>query len=67
MTIEFETLWTAVDVARYLKCSRSLIYQKAEAGMIPYLRVGGLLRFDPHVVQRWVRGESAGAQIVAIR
>jgi hypothetical protein len=27
----FETLWDARDVARYLKASRSWVYQKAES------------------------------------
>jgi excisionase family DNA binding protein len=35
-----ETLWDARDVARYLKVSRSWVYQKAEAGLLPYLKVG---------------------------
>ena len=52
-----ETLWDARDVAAYLKASRSLVYQKAEAGLLPSLRIGGLLRFDPAVVRAWARGE----------
>jgi excisionase family DNA binding protein len=39
-------LWDANDAARYLKVSRSWVYQRAEAGLLPCLRVGGLLRFD---------------------
>ena len=37
-------LWDAQDVARYLKVSRSWVYQRAEAGLLPCVRVGGLLR-----------------------
>jgi excisionase family DNA binding protein len=54
------TLWDARDVARYLKTSRSWVYQKAEAGLLPSLRIGGLLRFEPHVVRAWARGAPAG-------
>ena len=43
----FETLWNARDVARYLKASRSWVYQKAESGLLPYVTVGGLVRFVP--------------------
>jgi excisionase family DNA binding protein len=43
----FETLWDARDVARYLKASRSWVYQKAESGLLPYVKVGGLVRFVP--------------------
>jgi excisionase family DNA binding protein len=49
-------LWDANDVARYLKVSRSWVYQRAEAGLLPYARIGGLLRFDPHTVRTFARG-----------
>ena len=52
-----DTLWDANDVARYLRASRSWVYQKAEAGLLPYLRIGGLLRFDPVAIRAWARGE----------
>jgi excisionase family DNA binding protein len=45
------TLWDAHDVARYLKVSRSWVYQRAEAGLLPCIRVGGLLRFRPDSVR----------------
>lgn len=44
-------LWDAHDVARYLKVSRSWVYQRAEAGLLPCVRVGGLLRFRPDSVR----------------
>jgi excisionase family DNA binding protein len=62
-----EPLWTADDVGRYLKASRSWVYQKAEAGLLPCLRIGGLLRFDPAVVQAWARGEINGAAVLPMR
>src|SRR5688500_13143731 len=34
----FETLWDANDVARYLKGSHSWVYQRAEMGLLPYVR-----------------------------
>ena len=51
-------LWDANDVARYLKVSRSWVYQRAEAGLLPCVRVGGLLRFRPEIV-RSIANESA--------
>jgi excisionase family DNA binding protein len=45
------SLWDAQDVARYLKVSRSWVYQRAEAGVLPCVRVGGLLRFRPDSVR----------------
>jgi excisionase family DNA binding protein len=53
-----ETLWDARDVARYLKVSRSWVYQKAEAGLLPYLKVGGLVRFVPERIRAFALGSS---------
>jgi excisionase family DNA binding protein len=55
---EPEGLWTATEAAAYLRCSRSKVYQAAEAATMPSLRVGGHLRFEPEAVKRWTRGES---------
>ena len=55
----WESLWTAEDVARYLQASRSWVYQKAEAGLLPSLRIGGLLRFNPEAVRAWAQGKPA--------
>lgn len=55
----FEALWDARDVARYLKVSRSWAYQKADAGLLPSLKIGGLLRFDPEAVRRFALGAAA--------
>ena len=52
-----EGLWDVRDVAAYYKASRSWVYQQAESGMLPCLRIGGLLRFDPFAVRAFARGE----------
>jgi excisionase family DNA binding protein len=52
-----DELWDANDVARYLKVSRSWVYYRAEAGLLPSLRVGGLVRFEPATVRAFARGE----------
>jgi excisionase family DNA binding protein len=49
------SLWDAQDVARYLKVSRSWVYQRAEAGLLPCVRVGGVLRFRPDSVRQIAR------------
>jgi len=54
-----DTLWDATDVARYLKVSRSWVYHRAEAGLLPYLRVGALLRFEPRAIRAHVRDQGA--------
>ena len=55
-----ETLWDARDVARYLKVSRSWVYQKAEAGLLPYLKVGGLVRFEPERIREFAHASEGG-------
>lgn len=51
-------LWDAKDVAAFLKVSRSWVYHRSEAGLLPCLRIGSLLRFDPEVIRRIARGET---------
>ncbi len=46
-----ESLWTADDVAAYLKVSRSWVYHRAESGRLPHVRVGGLIRFQPREIR----------------
>ncbi len=62
-----EALWDARDVARYLKVSRSWVYQKAEAGLLPYLKVGGLVRFVPERVRDFALGTAGGPGAAARR
>lgn len=60
-------LWDAQDVAAYLKVSRSWVYQRVEAGQLPYLRIGGLLRFDPATIRAYARGEQpVQARVVSL-
>ena len=53
-----ESLWGVGEVAQFVGCSRSKLYQWAAAGKIPSLHVGGQLRFEPEAVRRWARGEA---------
>jgi len=62
-----DELWDANGVARYLKVSRSWVYQKAEEGALPCLRVGGLIRFDPATVRAFARGETRPPKVVPFR
>jgi excisionase family DNA binding protein len=58
------SLWDANDVARYLKVSRSWVYQRAESGLLPCLRVGGLVRFDPEAVHAFAHGDVRPTRLV---
>jgi len=59
-----ESLWDAQDVARYLKVSRSWVYHQAEAGLLPHLRVGSLLRFDPDTIRAYTKGSTVRSKVV---
>ncbi|NRD59716.1 helix-turn-helix domain-containing protein [Corallococcus exiguus] len=56
-TAQEEALWDANDVARFLKASRSWVYQRAQAGQLPYVKIGGLLRFEPTAIRAFIRGQ----------
>ncbi len=40
-------LWDAREAASFLKVSRSWIFARVERDEMPYIRVGGLIRFVP--------------------
>jgi excisionase family DNA binding protein len=52
-------MWTAKDVAAYLKASRSWVYLHAEDGTLPSVRIGGLRRFIPAQIRAWALGGAA--------
>jgi hypothetical protein len=54
-------LWNVNDVACFLNVSRSWVYHRAEAGLLPCVRIGSLLRFDPEVIKHVGRGGSTAA------
>lgn len=56
-----ETLWNVDDVAAYLKASRSWVYQRATAGLLPYVKIGGLLRFVPSAIRAWALGPNSSS------
>jgi excisionase family DNA binding protein len=60
-------LWDAKDVARFLGVHRNWVYQQAEAGSLPCIRVGGLLRFAPDTMRAIGRGEPIkGGRLIAL-
>ncbi len=66
-TPESDSLWTPAEVANYLRVSRSWVYQKAEAGLLPSLRFAGCLRFEPAAVKAYVRGGVLPTNMVPLR
>lgn len=54
-----DALWKVPDVADFLNVSQQTIRRRIKAGAIPYLRVGGLIRFVPSDVREWVEQQEA--------
>lgn len=52
-----ETLWTAKEVAAFLKVSRTWVYFHAEAGTLPSLKFQGLRRFIPAQIKAFAAGQ----------
>ena len=61
---ERQGLWTTKEVAAFLRVSRSWVYHQAEAGLLPCLRVGSLLRYEPEAIRRFARGEWKAAKVI---
>lgn len=63
-----ESLWDANDVAAFLKVSRSWVYQKVASNLIPFVRIGGLVRFVPEHVRAFAHGQPVPpAAVVPLR
>jgi hypothetical protein len=60
-------LWDARDVATFLKASRNWVYLQAELGNIPYVRLGGLLRFDPEKIKALAKGELPAVTLAELK
>jgi len=44
-------------LAQFLGVSKSWVYQATSSGVIPCVRIGSLVRFDPTVIKAWVQGD----------
>lgn len=62
-----DRLWTVRDVARFLALSTSWVYQAAERGELPTLRIGGRLRFDPAQIRAFAGGTLRQASVVTLQ
>lgn len=52
-----EPLWTAADVAAFLRVSLSMVYKLRRQGSLPAIRVGALFRFQPDAVRGFARSD----------
>lgn len=62
-----DCLWDVRSVAEYLNVSASWVYHAVGAGLLPHMKVGALVRFDPGEVRAWVRRRRAGSGVTAVR
>jgi excisionase family DNA binding protein len=55
-----DRLWGPAEAAAFLGMSESWVYTAARSGVLPAIRLGRAVRFDPATLRAWVRGERAG-------
>jgi hypothetical protein len=55
--LEEDRLWDPLDVGRFFGISRNSVYAQVDAGTLPCVRIGGLLKFDPVKIRAIGRGE----------
>jgi predicted DNA-binding transcriptional regulator AlpA len=57
----FERWWTVHDVSRRYTVPVSWVYQKAEAGELPSVKLSKYRRFIPQEVREWFAAQRSGA------
>lgn len=55
-----DRLWGPAEAAAFLGMSESWVYTAARSGVLPAIRLGRAVRFDPATLRAWVRGERSG-------
>jgi len=58
-------LWNVQRTAEFLAMSPSWVYGAVAAGLIPHVKIGAAIRFQPTSIQSWLKGEPPPS--VAIR
>lgn len=53
-----QALWSTPELAIYLGCSDRQVYNLRKSGL-PFVLVGGLVRFDAHQVKEWIRTQKS--------
>jgi excisionase family DNA binding protein len=59
-----EPLWTVRDVQALLRIGRNHVYDLANRGVLPSIRIGSRVRFDPAKIRAWLEAQSAGAKVL---
>lgn len=53
-----EALWTIEDVARLCSVTPRTIRNWQAAGTIPYVKLGRVVRFQPHEIRVWLSDQA---------
>jgi excisionase family DNA binding protein len=56
---------TVPELADLLGFSRTTMYDMVARGVIPYIKIGTSIRFDPVAVARWVRARAVNPDVLA--
>jgi excisionase family DNA binding protein len=57
-----EGIMTVHDVAHYLRLSEAKIYQMAQEGLVPAIRIGKSWRFKRGLIDDWIRRSAVVSQ-----
>jgi excisionase family DNA binding protein len=55
---EAQRLMKTGDAARFLNVSPGTVYRLAQRGIVPSVRIGGSLRFDPRELDAWLHQQN---------
>jgi excisionase family DNA binding protein len=64
---ENETLMTPLELAAYLKKSKSWVYAACERGELPATRIGRDLRFKREEIDRWVASRTQRPKVATLK
>lgn len=55
---EMRGAMTVEQLAVLLNISRQQVYKLVAHSKLPYIRIGASIRFDPGVIQQWIRADA---------
>jgi len=63
-----EPLWTVRDMQSLLRLGRNTVYDLATRGVLPSIRIGSRVRFEPVKIRAWLEARAAqSAQVLPLR
>ena len=62
-----ERLWDVHEAARFLRVSASWIYHRTAAGLLPHLKIDGMVRFEPWTLREFTQHDRVSSTTVKAR